>query len=165
MAQNVRQARFDPTFRQAVDPPEDDPERTRTQIKRGDLLLTIVGANTGDLCRVDFDPIDHFVCQSVALLRPWNSITGPITELYFASEIGRRLQMQGMIYGAGRPHLNFDQIRSLAVPVVPAEEAREIRVQLDATLSDLHTSEIEDTNITALRQAILAAAFRGELVQ
>lgn len=69
MAQNVRPGRFDMKSKQYVDPPANDPERARTIVRKDDLLVTIVGANTGDVCRVDIEVADHFVCQSVALMR------------------------------------------------------------------------------------------------
>jgi type I restriction enzyme, S subunit len=47
MAQNVRPGVLDWSFRQAVDPPSNDPSRERSQIYKGDLLIAIVGANTG----------------------------------------------------------------------------------------------------------------------
>ena len=51
MAQNVRPARFDMSFRQSVNPPSDDSSCERSRVERDDLLVTIVGANTGNVCR------------------------------------------------------------------------------------------------------------------
>jgi type I restriction enzyme S subunit len=52
MAQNVRPWRPDFSYTQHVDPPIDHPDRIRSEIRRDDLLTTIVGANTGQACRV-----------------------------------------------------------------------------------------------------------------
>jgi len=70
MAQNVRRGRLDLSFKQQVDPPPGDSSVQRSAVQIGDLLITIVGANTGDTCAVldEFD--QHYVCQSVALARP-----------------------------------------------------------------------------------------------
>ncbi len=70
MAQNVRPSRLDLRNRQAVDPPPDDTSCERSKVEQGDLLVTIVGANTGDVCRVPEPVLNHYVCQSVALMRP-----------------------------------------------------------------------------------------------
>lgn len=168
MAQNVRPGRYDDRMVQLIDPPEDDPERHRTQIMRGDLLLTIVGANTGDLCRVNFDAANHFVCQSVALLRPSNDHLGRMAEIFFSGSYGRELKMEKLIYGAGRPHLSFEQIKSLAFPLPPTEEVPQILSALSPLLSETdqlgHTIN-ETESLTTLRQSILVAAFKGELVQ
>jgi type I restriction enzyme, S subunit len=164
MAQNVRAGRYDSSFRQFVDPPEDDPERRRTQVRRNDLLLTIVGANTGDLCQVRFEPQEHYVCQSVALLRPVDPDLGAVAELFLASRFGRALQMGRLIYGAGRPHLSFDQIKSLAVPIPPPEEIPEVLQAARSMLGDQQTPMLDGVAPATLRQSILAAAFRGDLV-
>lgn len=167
MAQNVRPGRFDPTFRQLVDPPEGDAERARTAVKRNDLLLTIVGANTGDLCRFNIEPDEHYVCQSVALLRLGESSLAGIIEAFFNNDFGRRLQMENMIYGAGRPHLSFDQIKEMAVPVPPEAERLEIDTILERVMSEAGAGSDDIAAIgsmpATLRQSILAAAFRGEL--
>jgi type I restriction enzyme S subunit len=169
MAQNVRRGRFDPTFVQLVDPPANDPERQRTQVEKGDLLLTIVGANTGDLCRIEFDLTDHYVCQSVALLRPVSDWIGHLCEFFFSGSFGRQFQMEALIYGAGRPHLSFDQIRELAVPIPPERESREVikaMQQIKANIDGLGTGiAVQAMPSKTLRQAILAAAFRGELTE
>jgi type I restriction enzyme, S subunit len=107
MAQNVRPGRYDRRFRQLVDPPSSDPEAERTRAQRGDLLVTIVGANTGDFCQFDDDAQDHYVCQSVALIRPWSDTYGQYLNFYFQAEHGGRRQYERYIYGAGRPHLSF----------------------------------------------------------
>ncbi len=52
MAGNVRMGKLDLAKRQAVDPPPDHRDRKRSQVEPNDLLVTIVGANTGDVCRV-----------------------------------------------------------------------------------------------------------------
>lgn len=164
MAQNVRRGRYDPSFRQVVGPPADHRDRRRTKVERGDLLLTIVGANTGDICQIRHDVEDHFVCQSVALLRPEVPTTALLAELFLASNFGRTLQMEKLIYGAGRPHLNFDQIRSLAVPLAPNAEAQHLvsrQNKLDKELSELRVGMASMAD--ELRQSVLSAAFRGTL--
>lgn len=166
MAQNVRPGRYDDRMRQFVGPPANDPERHRTRVARDDLLLTIVGANTGDLCQVKFEPADHYVCQSVALLRPEIGLLGSLVEIFFSTPFGRALQMNKMIYGAGRPHLSFDDIRKLAVPIPPAEEIPAILSAASEALSDTSSTtavEAAAGSAALLRQSILAAAFRGEL--
>ncbi|WP_372623420.1 restriction endonuclease subunit S [Falsiroseomonas sp.] len=162
MAQNVRPGRFDRSFVQLVDPPQDDPERIRTRIQRDDLLVTIVGANTGDVCRVDADIVDHYVCQSVALMRPVRADLAEYLDLFLNSERGGQAAFARMMYGAGRPHLSFDQLKSVAVPLPPSAEiaaillaVREAWIESDALMADVFAA--------SLRQSILHAAFTGRL--
>lgn len=164
MAQNVRPGRFDRSFVQHVDPPSDDPERERTRVQMDDLLVTIVGANTGDVCRVDVPVQDHYVCQSVALIRPVCADLASYIELFLNAEQGGRAAFARMMYGAGRPHLSFDQLRSVAIPLPPAAEVRAIMAAVEDVNADLSGIKLGDFDFAALRQSILHAAFTGRLV-
>ncbi|MCP5553984.1 MAG: restriction endonuclease subunit S [Akkermansiaceae bacterium] len=86
MAQNVRPLKFHSTPVVRVAPPDGDRDKARSKVAENDLLITIVGANTGDVCRVDKGFDDYYVCQSVALLRPVESATANYLELYMNSE-------------------------------------------------------------------------------
>jgi type I restriction enzyme S subunit len=168
MAQNVRPLRFDTSYRQGVQPPPDDRDRERSEIKKGDLLITIVGANTGDLCRVTESVEQHYVCQSVALMRPVFEETSQFLEIYLSSAEHGLAQYQNWIYGEGRPHLSFEQLKATAVALPPLGEQHEIvrRVQALFKLADKIEKRVEAATKRAdkLTQAILAKAFRGELV-
>ncbi|MBP7675378.1 MAG: restriction endonuclease subunit S [Thermoanaerobaculia bacterium] len=168
MAQNIRPLSFDRTYRLAVAPPRNDPERARTAVLRGDILVTIVGANTGDVCRVDSDLKEHYVCQSVAYMRPVLPDLSHFLELWLNSPVHGRAQYKEWLYGEGRPHLSLDHLRETAVAVPSLEEQREIvrRVKALFALADAIEKRVAAASARAdkLTQAILAKAFRGELV-
>src|SRR5262249_39195940 len=46
MAQNIRPGRYNHSYVNPVAPPVGDPETARTRVRKDDLLVTIVGANT-----------------------------------------------------------------------------------------------------------------------
>jgi type I restriction enzyme, S subunit len=168
MAQNVRPMRLDLSARTGVEPPANDPDRRRTEVRKDDLLVTIVGANTGDVCRIAVDLEDHFVCQSVALLRPVSAKTSPFLEIWLNSPAHGAGQLEKYAYGQGRPHLSLEQLRSLPISVPPLDEqeviVRRVRAHFERieTLARSVDAIAEDT--TLLEQAALAKAFRGELV-
>jgi type I restriction enzyme, S subunit len=168
MAQNVRQGYLDWSFRQSVDPPEHDASRERSQIAVGDLLITIVGANTGDVGPVTEDRPEHFVCQRVALVRPARAELGPFLNLWFNSPEHGHGYFEECIYGAGRPHLSFDQIKAAPVAVPPLDEQEEIARRVDQLLlltdSLGHRIDLASKRVESASQAVLAKAFRGELV-
>lgn len=168
LAQNVRPGRLDLTFRQSVDPPPNDRDRQRSEVKTNDLLVTIVGANTGDVCRVPSDLQEHYVCQSVALMRPALREISNFMELFLISEENGQKQFQQFIYGQGRPHLSFDQLRATVVPLPPSAEQARIfdEVELRLSRSDMQMRAIEASLLRAehLRQSILKRAFEGKLV-
>jgi len=168
MAQNVRPGRYNHSYVKYVDPPHHLKDVERSRIQRDDLLVTIVGANTGDVCRIDFDAKEHFVCQSVALMRPVLPEIAAYLEMYLIAPDGGRGQMDKVIYGAGRPHLSFDQIENFAIPVPPPAEIVEIlrRVSDAATAraDALTLLDAEAADAARLKQSILKAAFEGQLV-
>lgn len=168
MAQNVRPMRFDQSHRQGVAPPANDPERLRTTVHEGDILVTIVGANTGDVCRVDVPVRDHFVCQSVALARLTVPAFAPFLELWLNSVRHGQWLYQEWAYGEGRPHLSFDQLRSTPIAIPGQPEQSEIlrRVSNLFALADTIERRVQAATARAdrLPQAVLSKAFSGELV-
>ena len=167
MAQNIRPGRYNHNYVKYVAPPAGDAETTRTRVRKNDLLITIVGANTGDVCRVDFDADNYFVCQSVALVRPLLSEFSEFLELYFVARDGGRGEFEKVIYGAGRPHLSFNQLLETRVPIPSLVEMREIvqrvRLEEEAAYSEQELAAF-DHDVVALRQSILKAAFEGRQV-
>lgn len=168
MAQNVRMGRFDLSFRQPVDPPVNDASRERSQIADGDLLVTIVGANTGEVCRVQGEYPEHYVCQSVALMRPTIRDVAPYLELFLMSPENGQKQFNIFMYGAGRPHLSFNQLRATAIALPPLREQHRIVEEAERRLTTLLTinteAERSEALATRLRQSILKRAFEGRLV-
>jgi len=168
MAQNVRPRFLDLSYRLRVAPPADDRDRERSQVKRSDILVTIVGANTGDICRVTDNLDQYYVCQSVALVRPADPSISPFLELYLNSPIHGQAQFRNWIYGEGRPHLSFDQLRQTAILFPPLDEQEEIgrRVKSLFALASMIENHLSAAALRAdnLTQSILAKAFRGELV-
>jgi len=168
MAQNVRPMHFDLSDRFRVDPPKDGPDAKRSEVRKNDLLITIVGANTGDVCLFPLDVGEHYVCQSVALMRLATPELASFVELFLSGKGAGRDQLEKHIYGAGRPHLGFEQLRSVSIPLPPPSETIELMERVVALLSNL--GRVEDAcregamRSAALRQSILKDAFTGKLV-
>jgi len=168
MAQNVRPGRLDLSFRQHVRPPADDSSRQRSQIEPDDLLVTIVGANTGDVCRVTEPLPEHYVCQSVALMRPVIAQVSAFIDTYMNSDENGQRQYRRYIYGAGRPHLDFEQLKMTPILLPPSSEQCRIGDEIErrlSTLAEIKAEIITDlTRADRLRQSILKSAFEGKLV-
>jgi type I restriction enzyme S subunit len=168
MAQNVRPMKFDSTYRQGVAPPAGDRDRVRTKTIIDDILVTIVGANTGDSCRVSRSLKEYYVCQSVALVRPALPGISRFLEIFLNSQAHGVTQFREFMYGQGRPHLSFDQIRSTAIFLPPLAELEEIvrRVGALLAIADRLEARYEKARVQVdkLTQSTLSKAFRGELV-
>jgi type I restriction enzyme S subunit len=169
LAQNVRPMHLDLSERQSVDAPQGEAEAERTRVAVNDLLVTIVGAKTGDVCRVPFELTDHYVCQSVALLRPVLATCARFAELYLASQENGQAQWKRYIYGQGRPHLSFEHLRTTAILLPPLEEQQRIIAEAERRLSVIEELEaVVNANVQRairLRQSILQRAFSGVLCQ
>ncbi len=163
LAQNVRPMSPDFSVVQRVDPPEADPARARSRVQRGDLLVTIVGANTGQACMVEELPGETFVCQSVALVRPKLAANAPYLSLWLNSPEHGRRYFDRCMYGQGRPHLGFDQLASMPIAIPPPQEQARIVAEVDRRLSIVREVEADvDANLKraqALRQAVLTHLF------
>ncbi len=89
-------------------------------------------------------------------------------ELYLSGKGAGRDQLEKHIYGAGRPHLSFEQLRSIAVPLPPNNEREELMGIVNETLSNLDhlrsACNDEAKRSAGLRQSVLKAAFSGKLV-
>ena len=79
-----------------------------------------------------------------------------------------RAQLLDAAYGAGKPGLSLDNVRRVAISLPPLKEQNEIvrRVEALFALAESIEARIATAGARAekLTQAILARAFRGELV-
>ncbi len=167
MAQNVRPGHLDLSHKQFVDPPSADSSCERSQVLMQDLLVTIVGANTGNVCRVPMDLPNHYVCQSVALMRPVDPAASRYLEAYLNAPSGKQVYEQ-FIYGQGRPHLSFDNLKATPVPLPPSGEQARIVEAVDRMdmvgVATAHETTACVARCRSLRQSILRWAFSGHLV-
>jgi type I restriction enzyme, S subunit len=143
-------------------------EGSRTRVSLNDLLITITGANVTKSAVVDQQLENAYVSQHVALVRPVDSDTSRFLYLWIVSPLHGRRKLLDDAYGAGKPGLNLDNIREAVVVLPPLQEQHEIvrRVEALFKLAEAIEKRVAAANARAerLTQAILAKAFRGELV-
>lgn len=143
-------------------------EGLRTRINQGDLLVTITGANVTKAAIVDESISEAYVNQHVALVRLSTPEMVPYVHLWLISPAHGRKQLLEAAYGAGRPGLNLDSLRTLPIAMPPRDEQREIVRRTNELLAASRQVEraIEEAalNVERSSQAVLAKAFRGDLV-
>lgn len=148
-----------------VNPPAGG-EGRRTQVKTGDLLITITGANVTQAALVRSEVPEAYISKHVALVRLSNIEWGSFIYLWITSPAHGRKELLEAAYGARKPSLNLDNIRDLVVALPPIPEQHEIVRQVEALfrLADAIEAKVSAAAVRAekLTQAILA--FRGELV-
>ncbi len=142
-------------------------EYRRSHLRGGELLVTVVGAGIGESAIVQKECAGFNVARAVAKI-PIREFSAEFVH-YWLSSTTAIAWMKADAREVARPTLNLEQLETLPVPVPPTEEQHEIvhRVAALFKLADKIERRIEAATKRAnkLTQAILAQAFRGELVQ
>lgn len=142
-------------------------EGTRTAVTKGDILITITGANVTKSALVKKLQEQAFVSQHVALLKPSIALISTYLFTWVITPAHGRKMLERWAYGAGKPGLSLDQVRSLPVALPPLTEQHQIAAEIERRLSVIEELEAAvQTNLTRtdrLRQSILSGAFSGKL--
>jgi type I restriction enzyme S subunit len=154
-AQNIRFGKLRLDDLACVNPPKKS-EGTRTQVSKGDLLVVITGAGVTNPALLDIDLGEAYVSQHVALIKPTDRNLSPWLLLCLMAPMGGRAELVTRAYGAGKPGLNLDNIRSLVIPLPPmAEQHRiitkvnELMVLCDRLERQLTTAQTESSRLLA----------------
>lgn len=143
-------------------------EGTRTRVNKGDLLITITGANVTKSALVDKELGTAYVSQHVALFRPAKTVNPEYLYWFVIAEAGGRKQLETYAYGAGKPGLNLQNIRDVNLLLPCLDEQNEIVKRVKESLSSQEVIcrkiEVQLERSAALRQSILKDAFAGRLV-
>lgn len=146
----------------------DGAEADRTRIQPGDLLLTITGNNVGRTARVPQGCPPAHVSQHVAIVRMHPSVLTDFVWLWMRSPAHGQKQLESSFYGETKPGLNLEQIKSVWVDLPPLAEQHEIVRRVDVLFKLADAIErrvaVATARVDRLNRAILAKAFRGELV-
>lgn len=146
----------------------EDVEGKRSLVQKGDLLMTITGANVGKVAFIINDIPEAYVSQSVALLKFTNIKISPFLHFYFQSIVYGGKMINDLVYGVGRPVLSLENIREVPVLLCSFDEQNEI-------VSIIQNQLVKIENIkkliskclfqySVLRQSILKKAFEGGLI-
>lgn len=148
--------------------PPDNSETERTRVQSNDLLLTITGNNVGRSALVPEGCPLGYVSQHVAIIRTTPLSTVNYLWLWLKSEQHGQKQLRSHFYGYTKPGLNLEQVKSVSVALPPVAEQHEIIRRVNALfgLADQINAKLTRAKkrVDKLTQAILAKAFRGELV-
>lgn len=134
----------------------------------GDVLLNITGASIGRVTVAPANMRGARVNQHVAIIRLANGVENTFVSRYLSSP-----QMQKIIaqenYGATRQALTKSMIGQFRIPVPPRGEQKRIVAKLDDLTANSRRARENLDHIPRLvekyKQAVLAAAFRGDLTR
>lgn len=136
-------------------------------LKSGDVLLNIVGASIGRVVVADERLEGANSNQAVAGIRP--VAPGLLSEFLCLWLLSHEAQMHihGNVVDVARANFSLDQIRKMTLPLPPEDEIGEILNRIGRAASEREFAGGLGrfaADGQALRQSILAAAFRGDLV-
>lgn len=158
-SQNIKNGSLDFTSVRYLSPSAFEIENKRTNIKRGDVLLTIVGT-IGRSCVVETDEKNITFQRSVAILKPKEDLNS-----YFLMYLfwGYNEVMNKMAHGAAQKGLYLKQLSSLQIPLPPLSEQQSIVAHLDASFAEIDALKAKAAEEVANAKAMFDAALREEM--
>ena len=142
---------------------------SRYIVSAGDLYITIVGAKIGDAGIIPLSMNGANLTENAAKITELNgAVFNEYLSLWLRSKICQQ-NIQRTIMSAAQGKLALTRIKELPVYMPPKKEQEEIVRRVEGLFAQ--ASAIEEKykalkeRITELPQAILAKAFRGELVE
>ncbi|SIT05763.1 restriction endonuclease subunit S [Insolitispirillum peregrinum] len=138
----------------------DNAEARRTKVKAGDVLLSI----TADLGRTAVIPADFgsaYINQHLAIIRP-RGFESLFLSQFLASR-GGQTQFQQLDRSGVKSGLNFDDIRSLKIPLVPMSQQRRFTDLWRRVKSASDNFSLSGRTADTLFASLSQRAFRGEL--
>lgn len=135
----------------------------RSVLKKGDVLLNIVGASIGRAAYFDLN-INANINQAVALIRPLIDykyltyfLNSPIAYDYYAKRM----------VNVARANLSLKDVAEILIPFCSREDQNQIVQELESKFTIIESLEksisVGIKKIEVFRQSILRKAFKGEL--
>ncbi len=143
-------------------------EGKRSLVRKGDLLVTITGANVGKVAVVEGEIPEAYVSQSVCLVRLRDPSLAKFVHLQLTAKRGDKTTVEAMAYGLGRPVLNLENIRSAPIRLAPHKAQVLIVAEIEKQFSRLDEAVVNlnrvKANLKRYKAAVLKAAVEGALV-
>ena len=162
-SQNVRPNRFDPDGLKFIGP-SFHKKLSKSELRPGDVVVVRSG-DVGQSCVVP-ETLGVANCADLVIIRQPHRIR-PQFLCYFLNSVAKSDIRRGTV-GVALRHFNTKSVASMQVPVPDLDDQDEMVNRLDAQMSAIAQAErqvqLDLRRAANLRQAILAKAFRGELV-
>lgn len=141
-------------------------EGQRTRLQKNDILISIT-ADIGMVGLFRDDTAEAYINQHIALARPSTNENAEFIAWYLISDVGLS-QLKKKQRGTTKVGLGLDDIRSIHLKMPSLSEQQEIVRILDRIFAREQQAREAAENvlqrIDQMKKAILARAFRGELV-
>lgn len=140
----------------------------RSKVFPGDVLMNIVGPPLGKVSVVPNERPEWNINQAIAVFRPVPSVLTAFLSKWLLTDVLTRWAVFRSKATAGQRNLTLEICRDLPVPLCSTEEQLEIVRHINNAMRWINRLASEATSarklVDRLDQAVLAKAFRGELV-
>jgi type I restriction enzyme S subunit len=165
--QNIRDGRFSSTGFVYISEKKAE-ELIRSNAEPGDIIIVAVGAGSGQAAIIPESVKKSVLSQNCNKVKvDSNILLNRFLLLYLRNEIALS-QFQENTTDTARPFLSLTNIKKLLIPLPPIDEQKEIVKQIESLFAKADKIEAQYNKAKAyldkLPQALLAKAFRGELV-
>lgn len=134
--------------------------------KKGDLLVTRVGAGIGEAAIVDVD-FEFSVYVSLTHIRTNEKCINRYLMYFFSSDYAKKLASDGTIEGGGQGNLNVKNVEGYRIGVPPLSEQEEILNYIDdrcKAINDLiEKNDYALSKLKEYRQSIISEAVTGKI--
>ncbi|MDW9854079.1 hypothetical protein GOB46_16010 [Sinorhizobium meliloti] len=138
----------------------------RTELVGGEVLIAIRGS-IGETCVADNDLVGCNISREVAMI-PLLPGTSPQFVMYFLKSNKAKEFIGANTKGSAQQGINLGDLRNLPIPALRLEEQHEIVCRIESAFAKIDRLAKEAKRalelVGRLDEAILAKAFRGELV-
>ena len=137
-------------------------------LEKNDIVFARTGATTGKSFLIKDCPPSVFASYLIRIKPNTNIVSAEYLYFFFQTEY-YWLQINENVAGIAQPNCNAQKLSNILIPLPPLEEQHEIvrRVEKLFALADSIEEKYKKAyeRLEKLEQAILARAFRGELVE
>jgi restriction endonuclease S subunit len=116
-----------------------------SQLKKGDVLIAIVGATIGEVSVYSYDN-DANINQAIALVRCTKDVKPEYVKSFMLSRVGQK-QLDKIKRPVARANINLDEIASFKIPVPPLEIQNKIVEIMQSAYQKKEEKELEAENI------------------
>ena len=131
-------------------------------VQANDVLLNITGASIGRSCVVPSNFVEGNVNQHVSIIRFINGYVPHFYQKYLSSSRGQK-HISSLQVGSGREGLNFQAIRTIAIPSPEINEQQKIADFLSAVDEKITALTAQKTALTQYKQGMMQRIFAQTL--